>query len=94
MKIIGMVKNYRKKVGQRTGGIKLYSELKQDFINQEIKIGRDKFYDVLRLHNLLVPKLKNYITTTNSNHQFRKYKNLIKDQVPTRPEQLWVSDIT
>lgn len=89
-----MVKNYRKKVGQRTGGIKLYSELKQDFINQEIKIGRDKLYDVLRLHNLLVPKLKNYITTTNSNHQFRKYKNLIKDQVPTRPEQLWVSDIT
>ena len=89
-----MIKNYRKKVGQRTGGIKLYAELKQDFINQEIKIGRDKFYDLLRLHNLLVPKLKNYITTTNSNHQFRKYKNLIKDQVPTRPEQLWVSDIT
>jgi transposase InsO family protein len=34
------------------------------------------------------------VTTTNSNHQFRKYKNLIKDQVTTRPEQLWVSDIT
>ena len=39
-----MIKNYRKKVGQRTGGIKLYAELKQDFINQEIKIGRDKLY--------------------------------------------------
>jgi len=89
-----MVKNYRKKVSQKTGGIKLYAELKQDFIKQEIKIGRDKLYDVLRLHNLLVPKLKNYVTTTNSNHLFRKYKNLIKDQVPTRPEQLWVSDIT
>jgi putative transposase len=89
-----MVNDYRKQVGMRTGGIKLYKELKQDFIIQRIKIGRDKFYDVLRLHNLLVPKLKNYVTTTNSNHQFRKYKNLIKDQVPTRPEQLWVSDIT
>jgi len=89
-----MVQDYRKKVGQRTGGIKLYSELKQDFINQDIKIGRDKFYRFLRLHNLLVPKLKNYHTTTNSNHQFRKYKNLIKDQIPNRPEQLWVSDIT
>ena len=89
-----MVNDYRKQVGMRTGGIKLYKELKQDFIIQRIKIGRDKFYDVLRLHNLLVPKLKNYVTTTNSNHQFRKYRNLIKDQVPTRPEQLWVSDIT
>jgi putative transposase len=34
------------------------------------------------------------VTTTNSNHQFRKYKNPIKDQVPNRPEQLWVTDIT
>jgi putative transposase len=89
-----MVKDYRKIVGSKTGGIKLYAELKQDFIKDDIKIGRDKFYDFLRLHNLLVPKLKNYVATTNSNHQFRKYKNLIKDQVPNRPEQLWVSDIT
>ena len=89
-----MVLNYRKKVGMRTGGIKLYDELKSDFIKQNIKMGRDKFYAFLRLHNLLVPKLKNYVTTTDSKHQFRKYKNLIKDQVPTRPEQLWVSDIT
>lgn len=25
---------------------------------------------------------------------YYKYKNLVKDHVPTRPEQLWVSDIT
>jgi putative transposase len=89
-----MVKQYRKKVGQRTGGIKLYKELKNEMIKGNINIGRDQFYRFLRLHNLLVPKLKNYVTTTNSNHIFRKYKNIIKDQVPTRPEQLWVSDIT
>ncbi len=51
-----MVKNYRKKVGMRTGGIKLYAELKQEFINQEIKIGRDKLYHFLRLSNLLMYK--------------------------------------
>jgi transposase InsO family protein len=89
-----MVKDYRKKVGSKTGGIKLYTELKQDCIDADIKIGRDKFYRFLRLNNLLVPKTKNYITTTNSNHMYKKYKNLVKDQVPNRPEQLWVSDIT
>jgi hypothetical protein len=47
-----MIQAYRKLVGQRTGGIKLYKELKQDFIKQNIKIGKDKLYDVLRLHNL------------------------------------------
>ncbi|WP_253187476.1 IS3 family transposase [Mangrovimonas sp. DI 80] len=93
-KLISLVKGYRKKVGSKTGGIKLYSELKQDFINANIKIGRDKFYRFLKLNSLLVPKAKNYITTTNSNHMFKKYKNLVKDHVPTRPEQLWVSDIT
>lgn len=92
--MIEMVQQYRKKVGQRTGGIKLYKELKMDFNQQNIKIGRDKFYRLLRHYNLLVPKLKSYHVTTNSKHLFRKYKNLVKDQVPTRPEQLWVSDIT
>ena len=89
-----MVKDYRKKVGSKTGGIKLYDALKKDFINADIKIGRDKFYRFLRLNNLLIPKAKNYITTTNSNHMYKKYKNLVKDQVPNRPEQLWVCDIT
>ena len=92
--MIKMVKDYRKKVGSKTGGTKLYSELKQNFIDADIKIGRDKFYRFLRLNNLLVPKTKNYITTTNSNHMYKKYKNLIKNHVPNRPEQLWVSDIT
>ncbi|WP_231963671.1 IS3 family transposase [Polaribacter sp. KT 15] len=93
-KLILMVQQYRKKVGSKTGGIKLYNELKSQMIEQNINIGRDKFYRFLRLNNLLIPKRKNYVTTTNSNHIFRKYKNIVKDKVPTRPEQLWVSDIT
>jgi transposase InsO family protein len=89
-----MVKEYREKVGQRIGGIKLYSELKKQMNALGINIGRDKFFDFLRANNLLVPRLKNFHITTNSKHQFHKYKNLVKDSVPTRPEQLWVSDIT
>ena len=77
------MKDYRKKVGSKTEGIKLYTELKQDFIKADIKIGRDKFYRFLRINNILIPKTKNYITTTNSNHIFKKYKNHVKDPVPT-----------
>ena len=32
--------------------------------------------------------------TTNSLHRFRKYRNIIKDIDVTRPNQVWVSDIT
>ena len=92
--LIKLVKDYRKKVGQRIGGLKLYSELKSDFKKHNIKIGRDKFYQFLRENKLLVPKFKNYHITTNSNHRFHKYKNLVSDFVPTAPEQLWVTDIT
>ena len=92
--IIQMIKDYRKEVGQRTGGIKLYNELKPEMYAHGIKMGRDKFYKLLRQYNLLVPRTKRYFVTTNSKHQFYKYKNLVKDMAPVRSEQLWVSDIT
>jgi transposase InsO family protein len=92
--VIQMIKNYRKEVGQRTGGIKLHKELKPAMEQLGIKMGRDTFYRLLRQHSLLVPKTKRYFITTNSKHQFYKYKNLVKDKAPTRAEQLWVSDIT
>ena len=89
-----MVKQCRNKIGQRLVAKKLYHELKQDIKKQGIKIGRDKFYTFLKNHRLLVPRTKNYHITTNSNHHFYKYKNLITNKVPTRAEQLWVTDIT
>ena len=57
-------------------------------------MGRDKLFDVLRAHSLLVPKLRNFVRTTNSNHLFRKFPNLVQDRMPCGPEELWVSDIT
>ena len=53
-----------------------------------VKIGRDKFYQVMRMNNLLVPKLKRFHITTDSKHRFFKYKNLLEDKVPPRLEQL------
>ena len=89
-----MVRRRRNEVGQCTGGRKLYDHLKDQFESKGIKIGRDKFFEFLRNNNLLVKKTKRYHITTNSKHQFYKYKNLVKDKVPTRAEQLWVTDIT
>jgi len=57
-------------------------------------MGRDKFFTFLRTHNLLIKKTKRYHITTDSNHHFYKYNNLITNKVPTRAEQLWVTDIT
>ena len=55
--------------------------------------GRDSFLRLLRDFQLMQKRPKPRCTT-NSNHRYRKYKNLIRGFVPTRPNQLWVSDIT
>lgn len=63
-----------------------------------IKIGRDRLFDLLRDHRLLVQPKRTYHKTTNSHHRFHKHPNLIKfgieQVIPQKPEQLWVADIT
>ena len=55
--------------------------------------GRDRFFTILRRKGLMLPKPKPR-HTTNSNHRYHKYKNLIKGFSPTSANQLWVADIT
>lgn len=57
-------------------------------------MGRDRLFDVLSANYLLVKRRKKQTITTNSYHRFKKYPNLIRNLIPTKPNQLWVSDIT
>jgi len=43
---------------------------------------------------MLINPKKRYIQTTMSKHWLRKYPNIAKSTLVTKPEQLWVSDIT
>jgi putative transposase len=76
------------------GGKKLYSLLKADLIKQGNKVGRDKFFDILRKQKLLIRRKRRYVTTTDSYHRFRKYENKVKDKLLTGLGQVIVSDIT
>lgn len=93
IQVIEMVKSIRA-VHPRIGVRKIYSILGSEFSRQGMKIGRDKLFDLLSDNQMLIRKRKRRVTTTNSYHHFHKYKNLIKDFVPYRSNQLWVSDIT
>ena len=91
--VIRMVKTERK-VQPRVGTRKLHSALLEDFCAANLKIGRDRLFDILRAKNMLVKRKRAYAKTTNSYHHFHKYNNLIKDMEVTKPNQVWVSDIT
>jgi len=78
----------------RLGTRKLYYLLKAKFEAAGVKIGRDALFDYLRSESMLVKPKKNYTITTHSKHWLRKYPNLMKNSVVSRPEQYFVSDIT
>ncbi|WP_308419894.1 IS3 family transposase [Belliella aquatica] len=93
--VVSFVLKIRKKAKTSRWGLrKMYSLIKKDLTLHKIKIGRDKLFDLLRMNGLLVTKRKRRFFTTQSHHWLRKYHNLVENMVVSRPNQLWVSDIT
>jgi transposase InsO family protein len=78
----------------RLGTRKLHYVLQNKLASHQITFGRDYLFDLLSEHKLLIRQRKRKAITTDSRHWMRKYSNLVKGLVITRPEQVWVSDIT
>lgn len=91
--IVGLIQQQRQ-LWKRGSGRNLHQSLKRDLAQHQIKMGRDKFFDVLRANHLLVKTKRIRAKTTCSYHHFNRYANLILNTSPTRPNQIWVSDIT
>jgi transposase InsO family protein len=92
--VLRLVKEIRLQL-PRAGVPKLRVLLKGPLQEHGIKMGRDALYELLRRHGYLLRYHIRRTITTDSNHPFRKYPNLIRDiKYLTRPGQLWVSDIT
>lgn len=72
----------------RVGGRKLLKHL------SDLGIGRDKFFEILRQHGLLVKRRRTYAITTNSNHALPIYPNLLATASVNQPNQVWVADQT
>jgi len=90
---VEMVRKERKEQ-PRVGGRKLHEALQPSFKAADLKIGRDYLFDILREHEMLIKRKKATCRTTFSHHRFYTYKNLVKNMLVTRQNQVWVSDIT
>ena len=75
------------------GGVKLWYMYHDEF-GGDYPIGRDRFCRILDENGLKVRLRIRKPRTTDSTHGLPTYPNLIKDFIPTAPNQLWVSDIT
>lgn len=91
--IIDLVKQVRRSL-PKVGTLKLLHILKDDLTAHGISIGRDSFFALLKKHHLLVKRKKRYAVTTDSNHPYKKWADMVKGLSIQTPEQVWVSDIT
>jgi len=66
----------------------------KEYFGEAFYLGRDAFYDLLNENKLMVRIRRRHTRTTDSNHNFHRYPNLIKNFVPSGPNMLWVADIT
>ena len=78
----------------RLGGRKLFKILAPLLKKEGIKLGRDKFFDILREKGLLVPPLPKSPGTTKFEPSLPVFHNLVAALELTGPNQAWAADIT
>ncbi len=91
--ILELVKRERQ-LQPRLGGRKLLHLLSPELSEANVSIGRDRFFELLAEHNMLVPRKPGKARTTDSRHYLPTFRNLLDDLTLTAPNQAWVSDIT
>ena len=91
--VVESVKSIRNR-HPKQGARKLFHNLAAAFRENKIKMGRDRFIEVLRKNNLLIRRRRKYARTTQSEHSYPKYENLIRDLSINKRNEAWVSDIT
>jgi hypothetical protein len=72
----------------RLVGKKLYWMLREDIHRIAPHFGRDKFFSLLRRHDLSVERKGQYRSTILSCHHFHRYGNLINDLRIVRSSQV------
>jgi transposase InsO family protein len=78
----------------RLGGRKLFHILGPELVYAGVKVGRDRFFEVLRERSLLLDRLPGVPKTTNSRHSLPVFHNLVKGMELAGPNQAWAGDIT
>jgi putative transposase len=92
--IAGLVRRERQ-LQPRLGTRKLHHLLRDELEQAGVRVGRDRFFEELGKRDLLLAPLKaQYPHTTQSYHNLPVFRNLARETVVERPNQVWVSDLT
>lgn len=71
-----------------------YRRVTEQLKREKHRVNHKRIERLMQEMQLQCKQPKAYKVTTNSNHRFPRYPNLIKGVVPTALNQIWVADIT
>jgi transposase InsO family protein len=93
--LVIMLVRLERSLQPRLGARKLRVLVKGELAQAGVRIGRDRFFEVLREHGLLLePKRSQTPRTTQSYHTLPVFINLIKGLQVSRVNEVWVGDLT
>lgn len=93
-KFVAELVRAERRIQPRLGARKLRVLLRGQMEEAGVELGRDRFFEVLREHELLLEPLPRCPRTTNSRHSLPIFRNLLKGNELTGPDQAWVADLT
>jgi putative transposase len=92
--VVALVRQERS-IQPRLGARKLRVLLKEELKQAGVRIGRDRFFELLGEHDLLLErKASEFPRTTRSYHTLPVFRNLIGKLETGRPNEVWVADLT
>lgn len=91
--IVRLVRRERQ-VQPRLGGRKLLWLVGSELAAHGVAVGRDRFFQVLGAHGLLVAPKPGKMQTTQARHSLPVFGNLVAGLEVSAPHQVWVSDLT
>lgn len=93
-KLVKELVNVERAIQPRIGGLKLHKILREELAEAGVRLGRDRFFEVLGNQGLLLERLPKAPRTTNSRHSLPVFTNQVKGLVLTGPNQAWAGDLT
>jgi transposase InsO family protein len=93
--LVGRLVRQERHLQPRLGGRKLRVLLREPLAEAGVRLGRDRFFEVLREQDLLLARRRSERPrTTNSYHRLPVFRNLVKGREVHRPNEVWVGDLT
>ncbi len=71
-----------------------YRRVTHQLRREGIPVNHKRVLRIMRESSLLVVTKKKWVKTTDSNHSYPIYQNLVKDFILTGINQIWIADIT